>query len=62
MKVYLVEYRYCDDSSVLGIYTSRDVAEKHINQNIEMAFGKKALTDSKYRSRYSISIEDLIGE
>ena len=62
MKVYLVEYRYWDDSSVLGIYTSMDVAQKYIDQEIEMRHGKKALTDTQIRSRYDISIEDVVEE
>ena len=61
MKVYVAEYRYYDDSSLIGLFTSKDIAEKYIIQSIQCCFGKKA-DISKYRSRYSISIEDVIGE
>jgi hypothetical protein len=62
MKVYLVEYRCWDDSSVLGIYTSMDVAQKYIDQDIEMSYGTKGKSDAIIRSRYTISIEDVVGE
>jgi hypothetical protein len=62
MKVYVVEYRYYgDDSEFIGIYTSAAVAEKYIQQNIQMCWGKNA-DIKEFRSRYFISIEDVIGE
>ena len=61
MKVYIVEFRYYDDCFLVGLFTSKDIAEKYIIQSIQCCFGKSA-DISKYRSRYSISIEDLIGE
>ncbi len=61
MKVYLVEYHGWDDSSVLGIYSSMDVAQKYIDQDIKMCL-KKGKSDAIIRSRYTISIEDVVGE
>jgi hypothetical protein len=61
MKVYIVVYRYWDDSEVIGVFTSADIAEKYIEQSILTCFGKKA-DISKYRDCYSVSIEDVIAE
>ena len=61
MKVYIAEYCFYDTSEVIGVFTSVEIAEKYISQSIHQCFGKKA-DISKYRSRYSISIEDVIGE
>ena len=61
MKVYIVEFRYYDDCFLVGLFTSKEIAEKYIIQSIHQCYGKKA-DISKYRSRYSISIEDVIGE
>ena len=61
MKVYAVEYRDWDSSELIGVFTSAAVAEKYIEQSIKTCFGQKADID-KYRSRYSVSIEDVIGE
>ena len=60
-KVYLAEYRYYDSSELIGVFTSVDIAEKYIIQSIHQCFGKKA-DISKYRDRYTISIEDVITE
>jgi hypothetical protein len=61
MKVYVVEYRHWDDSELVGVFTSADIAEKYIEQSIKTCFGNKATTQM-YRARYSIFIEDVIGE
>lgn len=61
MKVYVVEYRCYGDCELIGLFTSAAVAEKYIEQSILTCFGKKADID-KYRSRYYVSIEDVIGE
>lgn len=61
MKVYVVEYRFYGDCELIGLFTSSDIAEKYIEQSILTCFGKKADIDT-YRSRYWVSIEDVIGE
>ena len=61
MKVYIAEYCFYDTSEVIGVFTSVEIAEKYIERSIMTCFGKKAVV-SKYRSRYSISIEDVISE
>ena len=61
MKVYVVEYRYWSDAELIGVFTSADIAEKYIERSILTCYGKKA-DISKYRDRYSVSIEDVIGE
>jgi len=59
MKVYVVEYRCYGDCELIGLFTSAAVAEKYIEQDIKTCadIGKDA-----GRSRYYISIEDVIGE
>lgn len=61
MKVFVVEFRYYDDCFLVGLFTSSDIAEKYITQSIQSLYGKKADIDT-YRSRYYVSIEDVIGE
>ena len=61
MKVYVVEYRNYDSSELIGVFSSVAVAEKYIERSIKCWAGDKADV-SHYRSRYSISIEDVVGE
>ena len=61
MKVYVVEYRDYDSSQLIGVFTSAAVAEKYIEQSIKIWAGPKADV-SKYRARYSVSIEDVVEE
>jgi len=63
MKVYVVEYRCYGDCELIGLFTSAAVAEKYIEQDIKTCFGLKAdIGKDVGRSRYYISIEDVIGE
>ena len=61
MKVYVVEYRDWDSNELIGVFTSAAVAEKYIEQSIRTWSGDVA-DISKYRARYYVSIEDVIGE
>lgn len=61
MKVFVVEYRDWSDCELIGVFTSAAIAEKYIEKSIRDWCGD--VSDiSKYRDRYYVSIEDVIGE
>jgi hypothetical protein len=61
MKVFAVMYQDWDDYEFIGVFASEEIAEKFIAKSIETTFGARA-DHSKYRDRYHIYQEEVIGE
>ena len=57
MKVYIVEYQRWDEHYICGVFTTRELAQKHIDDAdiVSGYYGHKRLN-------YTIIEEELIGE
>ena len=64
MKVYLVHYCYYEDYKFVGVFTSEEIAEKYIIEDMQFCFGEDYDNEvfESIRPQYCIYVEDVITE